>query len=432
MQFRPLILRRNRKVSISHNKALLVNNRMISVINQALPIHKTSINETIACDIQENAERNRVIHNLLSRAKNSYRVISILLFFISMILIPWETAHAATPVVTTPVKWHPGHYYTLLGHGKNSDWYLSQVYKELKATPALKGVQIRYDWAELETSPGVYNFYPIVKRLSELSAIGKRLVVVIQMKSFGDGEIVPDYLLADVPYGGGIFKYQSSNTAEQGSNIKLWNPAVYERMAALIRALGNRFNSHDYFEGIGLTETVLGQPIVPITATQLDTYYDNLLKLQQEMRHSFPNTVTFQFANYPRPLLTSFVPSLVQMGAGLGGPDVFLEEPGLHYTKDPKGVYHYYAPLSGVVPLTPSVMPGNYRNTKVDGTGYEPTPLQLLQFARDELKANYIFWHRLPENKSEVLQMLNWDAQRTRPAGGLQTACPSTFFSCVN
>ena len=115
-----------------------------------------------------------------------------------MVLIPWETAHAATPVVTTPVKWHPGHYYTLLGHGKNSDWYLSQVYRELKATPALKGVQIRYDWAELETSPGNYNFYPIVKRLSELSAIGKRLVVVIQMKSFGDGEIVPDYLLTPI------------------------------------------------------------------------------------------------------------------------------------------------------------------------------------------------------------------------------------------
>ena len=203
-------------------------------------------------------------------------------------------------------------------------------------------------------------------------------------------------------------------------------------MAALIRALGNRFNSHDYFEGIGLTETALGQPIVPITSTQLDTYYDNLLKLQQEMRNSFPNTVTFQFANYPRPLLTSFIPSLAQMGAGLGGPDVFLEEPGLHYAKDPKGVYHYYAPLSGIVPLTPSVMPGNYRNTRVDGTGYEPTPLQLLTFARDELKANYIFWHRLPENKSEVLQMLNWDAQRNRPAGGLQTACPSTFSSCVN
>ena len=45
---------------------------------------------------------------------------------------------------------------------------------------------------------------------------------------------------------------------------------------------------------------------------------------------------------------------------------------------------------------------------RVDGTGYEPTPLQLLTFARDKLKANYIFWHRLPENKSEVLQMLNW------------------------
>ena len=73
--------------------------------------------------------------------------------------------------------------------------------------------------------------------------------------------IVPDYLLTPA-YGEGIFEYRSSNIDETGKNIKLWNPAVYERMAALIRALGNRFNSHDYFEGIGLTETALGQPVV--------------------------------------------------------------------------------------------------------------------------------------------------------------------------
>ena len=95
---------------------------------------------------------------------------------------------------------------------------MSQVYKELKATPALKGVQIRYDWVELEPSPGNYNFYPIVKCLSELSTIGKRLVVVIQMKSFGDGEFVSDYLLTSA-YGGGIFEYQSNNIDETGETL---------------------------------------------------------------------------------------------------------------------------------------------------------------------------------------------------------------------
>jgi hypothetical protein len=198
-------------VSTIHNKALLINGIVISTITQALPIHKTIADDHIAPGIQEISGRGSINHYLFILGKYLHHVILILLFFISMVLIPWETLHAATPVVTTPVKWHPGHYYTLLGHGKNSDWYLSQVYRELKGTLALKGVQIRYDWAELETLPVNYNFYPIVKRLSELSAIGKRLIVVIQMKSFGDGEIVPDYLLTPA-YRGGIFEYRSNNT----------------------------------------------------------------------------------------------------------------------------------------------------------------------------------------------------------------------------
>ena len=47
-------------------------------------------------------------------------------------------------VTLDPIKWHPGHYYTIMSWGNNNSTYLSQVYSEIKATPALRGIQMRY------------------------------------------------------------------------------------------------------------------------------------------------------------------------------------------------------------------------------------------------------------------------------------------------
>ena len=98
-------------------------------------------------------------HNaLLINSMHIYKLnlaVLMMLTFISITSVFWGSKHAVgatTPVVTTPIKWHPGHYYTIMDYGKNASWYLSQVYSEIKATPALRGIQIRYSWAELETS----------------------------------------------------------------------------------------------------------------------------------------------------------------------------------------------------------------------------------------------------------------------------------------
>ncbi|MBA3754938.1 MAG: glycoside hydrolase, partial [Nitrosomonas sp.] len=204
--------------------------------------------------------------NLSTAARQLYVhiILTGLLFITSIVLIPWTTVYAAdtkTPRVTTPVKWHPGHYYTLMSAGKNNPKHLTQIYKELKETPALRGLQIRYEWAELESAEGVYNFTSIDQRLAELAAQKKRLIVLLQIKSFDPKKaLVPDYLKTEI-YDGGVFpfKYQHSNVIE-GYNIKLWNPQIHNRFVALVSALGKRFNSHPYFEGIGLTETSTGQP----------------------------------------------------------------------------------------------------------------------------------------------------------------------------
>ena len=370
-------------------------------------------------------------------ARQIHSLLIAMLSIISMSWISFGTAHAVVDGTPGSIKWHPGHYYAIMSSGKNKPDYLQQVYSELKDTPALRGMQVRYSWAELEKSYGVYDFTSIEKKLSELAARNKRLIILLELKSWGtDTDLVPDYVTNNPIYEQGIFAFsKDGNSTITGSNIKLWNPMVRDRLAALISALGKRFNSHEYFEGIGLTETSLGYPLKPLTNTKIDDYYSNLLVLNKKIRASFPNTMTFQLANSPRPFLTTLVDDLKGMGSALGCPDVFIEDPGLNYTGNkwsPPGVYTYYLENSGLMPLTIKVEPANYRNTRWDNKGYQPTVSELLNFARDNLKVNYIFWVRDLDYYEKVLEMLNLRQQNSNPSGGLNSTCPANYTTCID
>ncbi len=358
-----------------------------------------------------------------------------LLFIISMVLVPWGTSYADHD--PDAVEWHPGHYYAILSNRKDEAKYLDKVYRELRETPALRGIQVRYRWAELETEKGVYDFTSIDNHLAMLAEQGDHLVIMLTTKSFNpDLPLVPDYLKAEL-YDGGIFPFSSFGASDdviKGYNVKLWNDKVKYRLVQLISALGERYNKHHYFEAIGMDETAMGQPMIPVSTEQIDLFYDNLLAVNRKLRVHFPNTVTFQFTNFPRSTLETFVTKLRNMGASLGGPDVRPDDKALtakDMPNSPDGVYAYYPKLSGVVPLTPSVMPSNYYSTARDDSGHEPTVQELLDFARDELKANYLFWSRTMEHYPEVLELLNYEEQTRDPAGGLDPDCPAKYSSCI-
>ncbi len=358
-------------------------------------------------------------------------LMALIFFGINSVLAPTKVAHAGA------VKWHPGHYYTIMSSGKNKSEYMDKVHRELKATPALRGLQIRYLWAELETDEDVYDFTAIDQRLEELAAQQKRLIIQVQTKSFDlDWTLVPVYLKAS-KYEGGVFPFSKlGNTIPRGYNIKLWNDNVRNRLVKLFRKLGERYNSHPYFEGIGMIESALGDPTdAPMTSDQVTKFFDNLIYVHKNMRAFFPNTMTIQEMNYPRPVLESVINSFPNMGTTLSSPDLRLDDPGLSMEGNPyspDGVYSYYSKLSGYIPMAPTVMETNYENTREDGTGYEPTILELLAFARDKLKANYIFWTRHPEYyyRSKILEMLNGNTQKGTSSGGLNSACPKTYTSC--
>ena len=136
---------------------------------------------------QKELQKNKIITTNYINAKpcinNSAMQLRINFNHALVTLIPWGAVHSATPPVTGPVKWHPGHYYTIMGFGKDKTWYMDQVYRELKSTPALRGLQVRYLWAEIEKSEGVYDFASIDRQLAALTTRGKRLVIQVQTKS---------------------------------------------------------------------------------------------------------------------------------------------------------------------------------------------------------------------------------------------------------
>ena len=124
-----------------------------------------------------NTMKSKISTNLSMAAREMHGILVAILFIISMIWISFGTAYAV--VVGTPgsVNWHPGHYYAIMSSGKNKPDYLQQVYSELKDTPSLRGMQVRYSWAELEKSFGVYDFTSIEERLAELAVQNKRLII---------------------------------------------------------------------------------------------------------------------------------------------------------------------------------------------------------------------------------------------------------------
>ncbi|WP_297325398.1 glycoside hydrolase [Nitrosomonas sp.] len=376
----------------------------------------------------ENIIKIRVNTTSTHLAKKIHNTLTTLLFTLSIILATWGT-YAIGAVTPNPIKWHPGHYVMLVSPGQDSAYYMDQIYNELDTYSAIRGIAIRYNWAELEPAKGVYDFASIDKHLTELAARDKRLIILLEIKSFDPNEIlIPDYLKAAI-YEGGVFAHT------KGYNLKLWNTAVRDRLGALVRALGKHLNAHPNFEGFGLQETAMGQPLKPLTSAQIDTYYKNLLSINQRMRNNFPNTMTFQLTNYPRGILDSLINELKTMGATLGATDIFPQEPGLNFPgskHSPRGLYTYFPQLNGVIPLLAQVEKANYENTKHDDTGYQPTITELFNFGKDKLHANYILWTRSPGYYDDVLLMLNQTAQKSTLSGGLNSACPTSIASCID
>ena len=339
----------------------------------------------------------------------------------------------------TGVKYNPGHYWMIYKRQRANPDYLRGVRADFVNAKAIKGIQVKFTWRELENQMGDYNWTGIDSLLNLVKEYGKQLVILLELKSFHTTEtkyLVPDYALNNPDFGGGIQPYTAyGGTDKKGDVIKIWNQNVFNRFDSLLKKLGKRYNHEPRFEGIGLSESTFQCYPAGTNCVSDATFFQELMKLNRRLKAYFPNSLTYQFVNYPRSQLAFQAGELKDMGSGWAGPDVFPTDEGLI---NPGQAYSYYRQLSGIIPLLPSVQSEDYTWTRHDLSndpccGHVPTIEELHIYARDSLNANYIFWERAFMDGvnyfARVLERLNEPAQRDAPAGGLDAACPSSYAS---
>src|SRR5262249_132801 len=129
-------------------------------------------------------------------------------------------------------------------------------YEKLLARPDIAGVQVVYNWRQLEPAEGQYDFSAIDADL--VAAVGKKLVIQIPDRFFGvKGRNPPEYILADPQYGGGLVP-QLDNPGEgkakaYGWASMQWNDALRKRYQALLAALAAKYDSKVF--ALNLPET---------------------------------------------------------------------------------------------------------------------------------------------------------------------------------
>ena len=270
-------------------------------------------------------------------------------------------------------------------------------------TKSLEGAQLKYTWRELEPGKDGYDFSPIAHDLAFLNSKGKKLFIQLQDASF-DPKIVnvPRYLPDDPQYHGGADKQYSikdddeEHAVPEGWVARRWDLGVQERFHKLLSALGREFDGK--IEGINLAETAVsfGESgrLFPQGFTP-EAYRDAVITNMIALKRAFPKSVAMQYANFmpgewlparDRGYLRTVYERAKELKVGVGGPDLLPRKPG-----QMSHSYPLIRESAGKVLTGIAVQDGNYghRNPK---TGRPVTIPELVEFATEYLKVDYIFW----------------------------------------
>jgi hypothetical protein len=254
--------------------------------------------------------------------------------------------------------------------------------------PNLAGAQLKYTWRELEPTRDNYDFSNLRADLATLEKHGKKLWIQLQDVSFSEKQVVPEYLLADTAFHGGVAReYEDGRFA--GLAARRWDPAVRERFAGLLRALGREFDGR--IEGINLAETAVGfhDPQQFPAGFTHESYAHGVREIMTAAKAAFPKSHVVVYANFmpggERYLATVYAHA-ERAGVGVGGPDILPHRPFQQMNSLP-----LIAARGEKVIAAMAVQDGNLadRNRK---TGERISVPELAAYATQKLRLNYIFW----------------------------------------
>lgn len=225
------------------------------------------------------------------------------------------TVTAAPNVVSAPaVKWHPG-YYVLQTSPSN---YTASQITEIASIANIQGWSQVVNWSTIETSRGVYNWSFIDTLLQLCKDNGKRLIIRLMDRNFSGGNPLPAYLATESGGGGGW--YTKSNGQVQA---KVYLQPIMDRYLALMQAVGARYDTDPYLEGVENDESSLNEATLQSDYTE-SAYLAQYLRLIQTAPTYFPHTnvwigLNFGFSQSNFPQLTA---AMAASRAGMIDPDV--------------------------------------------------------------------------------------------------------------
>jgi hypothetical protein len=290
-------------------------------------------------------------------------------------------------------------------------------------TKSIEGAQILYTWRFLERGKDGYDFSEVRQNLEFLKSHGKKLWIQLQDVSFNESRSnVPEYLLKDTTYHGGAertYRVRGDNDSSvqmSGWVARRWDPAVQERFAKLLMALGKEFDGE--IAGINLPETALEYgstgKLFPPGFTH-ESYRAAIKTNLAALKKAFPKSVAMQYANFVpgewRPdedkgYLTEVYNFAKSIGVGVGGPDLMPSRPGQMGSS-----YPLLRDAAGIVPTGLAVQDDNLAEINPK-TGKRVTAAELLEFAQTYLKLDYIFWgNQEPYYSSDIIPTLRSQAK---------------------
>lgn len=289
------------------------------------------------------------------------------------------------------------HHYVFFGQDREK---LKEASSFLE-TKALEGAQVAYSWRQLEPGKDEYDFQIIREDLAFLKSKGKRLFIQLQDVTFSESYInVPRYLLKDPQYNGGAarqYRYKPGHedaATPAGWMARRWDPAVQERFHKLLFALGKEFDGK--IEGVNLAETSfdVGETGVLFPkGFSFELYRDGIITNMKALRRAFPRSVVIEYANFmpgewqnDKGYMRAVYKAAQESKVGVGGPDLLPYKPGQMTNS-----YPLIRESAGRVPVGLAVQDGDYEHENPK-TGKRVTVPEIVEFAKEYLGADYVFW----------------------------------------
>lgn len=271
------------------------------------------------------------------------------------------------------------------------------IWQRLTSVPQYRGAMLRYSWDQLERNDGEYDWTEVIsgktynrgmaqvaERLAQISNLsGKRLIIFIQMKTFGTGHAAPKFIRETVgnTYRDGKNYYLT--TDESGSTVTIQGSlsgeygyvsskvppgpggyvvgmhidAVRVKFIRMMNEFASRFNNNPALEAIAVTEASINAPAgseglanqtypgttshpadTHVTRPNTDgtwpgasAWFTNMTTAFTAMRAGLSNIQICQWINADRNDMEGWVPLIYAAGIGGGMPDFCKDEKGFNF-----------------------------------------------------------------------------------------------------